>query len=177
MIKHIWPVYFLFIFILGLTACQNGEQAKPPKLDPKEVQDHLAKIHKQNIKVEDRQIDDYLERRGWKFNRTKSGLRYKIYKEGIGIKPQEGQRVKLEYTLNLIRGDVVYDSKKDGPKIFVVGEGDEPTGLHEVVQLMRVGSRAKVILPSYLAYGLIGDEHKIPPSATLFYDLYLVEVH
>jgi FKBP-type peptidyl-prolyl cis-trans isomerase len=177
MIKHNWFIYFLLMFGLSFTACRNNQKQQVPKLDPKEVQDHLAEIHKKNIKVEDRQIDDYLERRGWHFKRTKSGLRYKIYKEGIGMKPQEGQTVKLEYTLNLIRGDVVYDFKKDGPKVFVIGEGDEPSGLHEVVQLMRVGSRAKVILPSYLAYGLIGDENKIPPSATLFYDLYLVEVH
>ena len=59
---------------------------------------------------------------------------------------------------------------------FVIGEGDEPSGLHEMVKLMRVGAKAKVIIPSYLAYGLVGDDNKIPPSATLFYDLYLVEV-
>ena len=171
-------MFFATFSFFALVSC-NEPQEKPHrlKLNPKEVSDDLAKVHKRNIAIEDQQIDDYLERRGWDFIRTKSGLRYRIYQDGVGLHPKDGQRVVLEYTVNLIRGNVIYDSKKDGPKVFVIGEGDEPTGLHEAVKLMRVGGRAKLILPSYLAYGLIGDENKVPPSATLFYDLYLKEVH
>jgi len=173
--------FFAFVMIfsmLFIIACGGGDKpVKPLQLDPKKVEEKLAEVHKRNIKIEDRQIDDYLERRGWDFIRTKSGLRYKIYKQGIGMKPKPGQTVVLDYTVNLIRGDLVYDSKKDGKKIFVIGEGDEPSGLQEAVQLMEVGARAKVILPSYLAYGAVGDEKKIPPRATLFYDLYLKEIH
>ncbi len=176
MIKKIVSLSFI-VLLLILIACDNDVNQTPLQLDPKKVENKLAEVHKKNIKVEDQQIDDYLERRNWDFVRTKSGLRYKIYDEGIGIKPKERQGVVLEYTLNLIRGDIVYDSKTDGLKLFVIGTGDEPTGLHEIVQLMQVGAKAKVILPSYLAYGVIGDEKKIPPRATLFYDLYLKEVH
>ncbi len=176
MIKKIVSLSFI-VLLLMLIACDNDVNQTPLQLDPKKVENKLAEVHKKNIKVEDQQIDDYLERRNWDFVRTKSGLRYKIYDEGIGIKPKERQGVVLEYTLNLIRGDIVYDSKTDGLKLFVIGTGDEPTGLHEIVQLMQVGAKAKVILPSYLAYGVIGDEKKIPPRATLFYDLYLKEVH
>ena len=169
------PIAFLLIAFLFFS-CNDDDKKQPIQLDPAKVKETLAGVHKRNIKVEDRQIDDYLERRGWDFERTKSGLRYKIYKKGVGIRPVDGQKVKLEYTLNLIRGEIIYNSKNDGPLEFVLGEGDEPTGLHEMVKLMRVGSRAKVIIPSYLAYGLVGDENKIPPNASLFYDLYLVEV-
>ena len=167
----------LLISIFMLYSCDDDQIKKKKKaLNPKEVSNALADVHRRNIKIEDQQIDDYLQRRGWDFTRAKSGLRYKIYKEGIGLYPKEGQRVVLEYTISLIRGDIVYDSKKDGDKTFVIGKGDEPTGLQEAVQLMKVGARAKLILPSYLAYGLIGDENRIPASATLFYDLYIKEV-
>jgi len=167
----------LLISIFTLYSCDDNQIKKKKKaLNPKEVSNVLADVHRRNIKIEDQQIDDYLQRRDWDFTRTKSGLRYKIYKEGIGLYPKESQRVVLEYTISLIRGDIVYDSKKDGDKTFIIGQGDEPTGLQEAVQLMRVGARAKLILPSYLAYGLIGDENRIPASATLFYDLYLKEV-
>jgi len=178
MIKKIFLVFALMGLILAISSCD--EDAKKPvkkKLNAKEVSDNLALVHKRNIRIEDQQIDDYLERRGWDFIRTKSGLRYLIYKEGIGLRPEDGQNVVLEYTVNLIRGDVIYDSKKDGDKKFTVGQGDEPRGLQEAVKLMRVGARAKLILPSYLAYGLIGDENKVPPNATLFYDLYLKNIH
>jgi len=178
MIRKNWIVLALIVSLMFSIGCGDPKKnGKPFQLDPKKVENTLAELHKKNIKIEDQQIDDYLNRRGWDFTRTKSGLRYKIYKEGIGLKPKEGQGVVLEYQLNLIRGELIYDSKKDGVKMFTVGEADEPTGLQEVVQLMEVGSRAKVILPSYLAYGAVGDENKIPPRATLFYDLYLKEIH
>ena len=171
-------IFLILITTFAISSCGGEDSIHQQKqLDPKEVSNSLAKVHKRNIKIEDQQIDDYLARRSWDFTRTKSGLRYKIYKQGIGLQPKEGQRVVLEYTINLIRGDVVYDSKKDGLKIFIVGKGDEPSGLQEAVQYMKMGGRAKLILPSYLAYGLIGDEKNIPASATLFYDLYLKQVN
>ena len=171
-------ILILLITVLSFTSCFDDKPQKKVKhLNPKEVSNNLAKVHKRNIRIEDQQIDDYLQRRSWDFIRTKSGLRYRIYQEGVGLRPKDGQRVVLEYTVNLIRGDVIYDSKKDGVKTFIIAQGDEPTGLHEAVKLMKVGARAKLILPSYLAYGLIGDENRVPASATLFYDLYLKEVH
>ena len=178
MIRKSVTILVLFTFALLVSSCDNEIDKKQRKrLNPKEVTNNLAIVHKRNIRIEDQQIDDYLERREWDFIRTKSGLRYNIYQEGVGLHPQDGQGVVLEYTINLIRGDVIYDSKNDGVKLFIVGEGEEPTGLQEAVMLMKVGSRAKLILPSYLAYGLIGDENKVPANATLFYDLYLKEVH
>jgi len=177
MTKIRFTLNLLFVIGFVLFSCNdNTVNQKEKTLNPKEVSNALAEVHRRNIKIEDQQIDDYLQRRNWEFTRTESGLRYKIYKKGIGLYPKEGQKVVLEYTINLIRGDVVYDSKKDGDKVFIIGQGDEPTGLQEVVQLMRVGARAKVILPSYLAYGLIGDENRIPSNASLFYDIYLKEV-
>ena len=178
MIRNSYSLIIFFVLISTLSSCWNEETPQGRrKFDPKEVTNGLVEVHKRNIKIEDQQIDDYLARRNWVFIRTNSGLRYKIYEEGIGLRPESGQRVVMEYSINLIRGKVVYDSKKDGLKTFIVGSGDEPTGLQEAVKLMKVGSRAKLILPSYLAYGFIGDEKSIPPNATLFYDLYLREVH
>jgi FKBP-type peptidyl-prolyl cis-trans isomerase len=49
-------------------------------------------------------------------------------------------------------------------------------GLHEAIQYLRVGDKAKIILPSYLAHGLTGDSDKIPPMASVLYDIELVEI-
>ena len=48
--------------------------------------------------------------------------------------------------------------------------------MHEGVKYMHVGDKAVIILPSHLAYGLVGDEHKIPPHASLLYELELLSV-
>jgi len=57
-----------------------------------------------------------------------------------------------------------------------VDKSSVETGLHEGVKLMHVGEKATMILPSHLAYGLIGDEKRIPPRASVLYELELLSV-
>ena len=73
-------------------------------------------------------------------------------------------------------GRVCYSSDSLGPKEFVVGADNVETGLHEGIQYLHVGDRATLILPSHLAHGLIGDESKIPPKASVIYELELLSV-
>jgi FKBP-type peptidyl-prolyl cis-trans isomerase len=56
-----------------------------------------------------------------------------------------------------------------------VGRDNVESGLHEAIQLMRKGDRAKFDLPSFRAFGLTG-EGKIPMNASVVYDIYLVEI-
>ncbi len=167
---------FILIFVLLSAACKDDVKTKHKSIDKKKVEEAFVKINKAYIKVEDQQIDDYLNRRNWNFIRTKSGLRYLIYKKGVGREIKSGDVVTIEYSISLIRGEEIYSSKKLGDKTFQVDKSDEPSGLHQVIKLLRVGDRAKVVMPSYLAYGLIGDENKIPSKATLFYDIYVKKV-
>lgn len=167
----------LFILSVLFVGCDDNKITHKRNIDKSKVDKAFIKINKAYIKVEDQQIDDYLNRRNWNFTRTKSGLRYLIYKKGVGRKIKSGDIVTIEYTINLIRGEEVYSSKSLGDKTFKVDESDEPSGLHQAIKLMKVGDRAKVVIPSYLAYGLMGDDKKIPAKATLFYDIYVKKVH
>jgi len=168
--------YILLVFGLFIASCDDSETKEKNKIDKDILEEVLVQINKSNIAVEDRQIDDYLERRNWDFERTSTGLRYYVYQSGAGHQPYSGVSVVLEYEVSLIRGEVLYSSKTLGPKIFVVDKAEEPSGLQEAVKLLKVGDKAKIVVPSYLAYGLLGDDDKIPPKATLFYDVYLREI-
>lgn len=145
-------------------------------VNPEKLVEPLQKFNQEMISVEDQQIDDYLVRRNWKMNRSKSGLRWIVYKEGAGMTPQVGQIVELKYVIRLIRGDEVYNSEKDGVKKFRVDQSEEIAGLHELVQYLKVGDKCQAVIPSYLAYGLIGDEKRIPKKATLFFDVQLMKI-
>lgn len=163
--------------VLFAFSCENEEKnARKLKISKADIEESIEEINKENIEIEDRQIDDYLERRSWEFNQTKTGLRYNIYSEGYGISPEKGDVVVLEYSVSLIRGEEIYNSENDGNKIFKIGKSDEPSGLHEAALLLKTGAKAKVILPSYLGYGVTGDDAEIPMNATLIYDLHLIEV-
>ena len=108
---------------------------------------------------------------------TGSGLRYAIYHHGKGEKAEPGKIAVLKYNVKLINGDEIYNSARDGLKSFLIGKGGVESGLEEGILLLRVGDRAKFIIPSHLGFGLLGDQGQVPPKSTLIYDLELVALN
>jgi FKBP-type peptidyl-prolyl cis-trans isomerase len=90
---------------------------------------------------------------------------------------ETGKIAVLRYSVWLITGDEIYNSDRDGLKEFMIGRGGVESGLGEGILLLRVGDRAKFIIPSHLGFGLLGDQDKVPPKSTLIYDLELVSLH
>ena len=54
---------------------------------------------------------------------------------------------------------------------------NEESGLHEALQLMKKNEKARLIVPSYLAHGLLGDSEQIPPQAILLIDVELLSIN
>jgi len=100
-----------------------------------------------------------------------------IYHGGDGPKAEPGMLARVSYTLRLITGDVVYTSGEGGPMEFLIGKGGVESGLEEAILLLRAGDKAKIVIPSHLGFGLAGDDHKIPPKATLIYDIELLSIN
>ncbi|HNX43138.1 MAG TPA: FKBP-type peptidyl-prolyl cis-trans isomerase [Bacteroidales bacterium] len=172
MMKKIYFLAFLFL----LSGCGQKEGNRPEKSDAADLNETLIKANKQVVLSEDQQIDDLLERYGWNMTETGTGLRYLIYKRGNGPSAQKGQQATIRYNLRLISGDIVYSSDDLGPKQFTIGSGGVESGLEEAILLMHLGDQAKVVIPSYLAFGLIGDQDRIPPKSTLIYDIELIKL-
>ncbi|CCG99312.1 Peptidylprolyl isomerase [Fibrella aestuarina BUZ 2] len=106
---------------------------------------------------------------------TASGLQYKIEKEGTGPKPTATDRVKVHYTGTLLDGKVFDSSVQRGePAEFGVTEVIK--GWTEVLQLMPVGSKWKVFIPSDIAYGDRGAGSDIGPGSTLVFDIELLDI-
>jgi FKBP-type peptidyl-prolyl cis-trans isomerase len=106
---------------------------------------------------------------------TESGLQYQIIKEGTGKKPLASDTVKVDYVGKLLDG-TTFDSsiERKQPAVFQVG--GVISGWAEAVQLMPVGSKYKVWIPSKLAYGEQGAGGKIGPNATLEFEIDLLSI-
>ncbi|MBT8259175.1 MAG: peptidylprolyl isomerase [Bacteroidia bacterium] len=111
------------------------------------------------------------------FEKTESGLRYQIIQEGDGIKAEKGQTVSVHYKGQLTDG-TVFDSsyKRNQPLDFPLGVGQVIPGWDEGIGLLKVGDKARFVIPSDLAYGNQGAGGVIPPNATLIFDVELVKV-
>ena len=142
----------------------------------KEIEESLVEVNKKLVKSEDEQIKDFIDRYGWKMKKTGTGLRYMIYKSGSGPLATIGQVAKVNFTVRLLNGETCYSSDTKGPKEFQIGQGGVESGLEEGILLLKKGDRVKFIIPSHLAFGLLGDTDKIPAKAALVYDIELVEL-
>lgn len=104
-----------------------------------------------------------------------SGLQYKILKAGTGSKPTANQTVKVNYRGTLIDGREFDSSEKNGgPVEFPVGQVIK--GWVEGIQLMPVGSKWRLFIPSDLAYGPNGQGQLIGPNAVLIFEVELLSI-
>ncbi len=104
-----------------------------------------------------------------------SGLQYKVITEGKGEKPKASDTVSTHYRGRLING-TEFDSsyKRSQPMEFAVG-GVIP-GWTEALQLMKVGSKWELYIPSNLAYGERGSPPNIGPDSTLIFEIELLSI-
>ena len=144
--------------------------------EKQEKEDPYLKWNQVNVEREDEDIDFFLRRYGWEMQKTGTGLRYQCVKEGQGSHPQAEQVVTLKYTTFLLTGDTVYTSDRDGLKRFKVDKSDEIAGLNEAVKMMRKGEKARLVIPSFLAYGVAGDGERIRGKVTLAMYVELVDI-
>lgn len=111
------------------------------------------------------------------FDKTDSGLRYKIIQKGSGSKAEKGKTVSVHYEGALANGQVFDSSyKRNQPIDFTLGVGQVIPGWDEGIGLLQVGDKARFVIPSHLAYGSTGAGGVIPPNATLIFDVELMGV-
>lgn len=126
---------------------------------------------------EKRKQQELLDKVAAGYDETPSGLRYKILQEGDGKKATKGAMVSVHYKGQLLDG-TVFDSsyKRKQPIDFAIGVGQVIAGWDEGIQLLKVGDKARLVIPSNLAYGERGAGGVIPPNATLIFDVELMNV-
>lgn len=172
--RMVWSATPLAVFLF-LFACE-GEAPPEQSSDGGDMREAMIGTNKILLEIENQDIIDFINRYGWETRETGSGLRYYIYRQGNGPRARSGQTAVINYSVRLLTGDLVYSSEENGPRRFRIGRGGVESGLEEGIVLLRVGDRAKFILPAHLAHGLPGDGERIPQRAAIIYDVELIEL-
>ena len=136
-------------------------------------------------------IDAYLNKNNIQAETTESGMRYVILEEGEGPQPQAGDNVQVHYTGNVLEGDFfdsshedkakeygLYDSRRPyGPFEFILGTGNVIHGWDEGIALLKEGSKARLYIPSPMAYGENQRSEVIVANAILEFEVELVGIN
>ncbi|MBC7921314.1 MAG: FKBP-type peptidyl-prolyl cis-trans isomerase [Ferruginibacter sp.] len=104
-----------------------------------------------------------------------SGLQYQVLKEGTGAMPKATDKVTAHYRGTLVDG-TVFDSSYDRNQPLAIGVSEVVPGWTEALQLMKVGAKWKLFVPSELAYGERGSPPIIAPNSALIFEMELLSI-
>ncbi|MDQ3190701.1 MAG: FKBP-type peptidyl-prolyl cis-trans isomerase [Bacteroidota bacterium] len=170
-------ILLFFVLAVALSDCSDNSTIKDKnKFTEAEYKEKLIAANKNLIKKDDEKIEKYIKENKIPMQESGTGLRYSISGQGTGERAHTGQYALLNYKLTLLDGTFCYSSEEKGPEEFLIGQDNVESGLHEGITYMKVGEKARFILPPHLAHGLLGDENKIPSRATLVYDVELLSL-
>jgi FKBP-type peptidyl-prolyl cis-trans isomerase len=171
-----------------ITGIEDAYKGATPVLTPQEMQavqkEFAAKMQAQQMaKMEEMKAKNkaaggaFLEENKKKEGVviTESGLQYQVIQKGEGENAKASDTVKVEYTGSLINGTEFDSTAKHGePALFQVGQVIK--GWSEALQLMNVGSKLHLVIPSELAYGETGAAPMIEPNSVLVFDVELLSI-
>ena len=165
-------------FVKGLKDVLGGAEPEISYDEAKQViNDYFMNLQKERLELNKKAGEEFLN-----INKGKagvvtlpSGLQYQVLKQGEGAKPAASDKVKCHYHGTLING-TVFDSSVQRGEPAVFGVSQVIPGRVEALQLMPVGSKWRLFIPSDLAYGEHGAGDAIEPNSALVFDVELLDI-
>ena len=165
-------------FVKGLKDILGGQTPEISYDEAKQViNDYFMKLQKEKFEINKKAGEEFLN-----INKGKagvvtlpSGLQYQVLQKGEGPKPTASDKVKCHYHGALING-TVFDSSVQRGEPAVFGVSQVIPGWVEALQLMPVGSKWRLFIPSDLAYGEHGAGEAIEPNSALVFDVELLDI-
>ena len=160
--------------IESLEIIREGDEAK--KWNAIEAFRTFEGSREKRIADAKKHADEAMEKLAAGFEKTESGLRYKIIQKGNGKQAEKGKTVSVHYKGTLENGKEFDSSYGRKPIDFPLGKGNVIEGWDEGIALLQVGDKARFVIPSHLGYGSRGAGGVIPADATLIFDVELMDV-
>ncbi|WP_329905569.1 FKBP-type peptidyl-prolyl cis-trans isomerase [Porphyromonas pogonae] len=141
------------------------------------INNFFMELQKKAMELNEQAGEEFLKINGLKKGVTTlpSGVQYEVVTMGTGNKPTLKDTVRCHYHGTLING-VVFDSSMDRGEPAEFPVSGVIAGWTEVLQMMPVGSKWKVTIPSKLAYGERGAGQMIQPNSTLIFIIELLDI-
>ncbi len=166
-------VSFCFVVLFSYS-CE--EKKKPVTVDVEKLKEQMVEANRRLVKSESLMIDSFISKNGYKMETTGTGLRFASMKSGKGSKAEVGDTLMISYQIRLLNGTLCEESKPDQPLVLIIGQNKHTKGFEEAILKMNEQETARIVVPSYLAYGMQGDGNLIPAASPLHCVLTLIDI-
>ncbi|MDR0229516.1 MAG: gliding motility-associated peptidyl-prolyl isomerase GldI [Flavobacteriaceae bacterium] len=175
--KYIVLAVFSAIFFV---ACQQKEEAQKPISQSKEnVIKNSVTRNKEVITNEETLIANYVKKsKDVEFNNSQLGFQYAYINRRVkdSIRPTLGDTVRYTYEISNLTDSIIYTQKEIGNLTYEVDKQDVLPILRNGLKMMKAKETIKVITPSALAYGYLGDQNKIAKNQPLIFTITLESI-
>jgi len=170
------------IFFLGLLllfSCKEQEARRPVVQKTATILSETLDQKKKLVALENSIIENFIEQDSTKhYNVATNGFWYTYItqKPTETRTPKVDDEVEISYDITDLNGDVFYSKIELGIKKYRIDKEDFIPALQEGLKLMKIGETITFVIPSYRAFGLVGDENKIGMNQTIKSTVTLISI-
>lgn len=170
---------FLLLSFLIFFSCKEKEARRPVTQRTATLLSETLDQKKKLVALENAAISNYIAQDSLTdYKVASNGFWYTyITQNQLEVDtPKKGDEVEISYNITDLNGTVFYSKEALGIKKYVVDKEDFITGLQDGIKLMKPGETITFVIPSYRAFGLIGDQNKIGVNQTIKSTVTLISI-
>lgn len=165
------------MMLIGLEACHKTKPQIPTnRIDKNQLKEKMLVYNKLCLQEENKEITNYITDKQLQMEHSPLGFWYSINQKGDGPFIKKTQTVSISYSLELLNGTICEQSSKNQTKKFVVGAAQVEKGLDIAMPLFQKNTSATLIIPSYLAHGVKGDQKCIGSRMPILYHIKVINI-
>tara|TARA_R110000787_G_scaffold11253_9_gene37596 strand:+ start:720 stop:1256 length:537 start_codon:yes stop_codon:yes gene_type:complete len=169
----------VFLIFLGFVSCSKQEARRPITASKTYTLAATAESLKKINKIEEAKIENYIKRDSLhSYTRSPNGFWYRYITKinNEAITPQKDDIVEIQHDFVDLNNQTIYSKEQIGIKEYKVDKEDFILGLQMGIKMMKAGETIKFLIPSYNAFGIIGDENKIGINQSIISTLTLLNI-
>tara|TARA_R110001632_G_scaffold66891_4_gene157353 strand:+ start:17193 stop:17726 length:534 start_codon:yes stop_codon:yes gene_type:complete len=171
---------FIFLILIGLTSCSEQEARRPVTASKTYTLAATTESLKKINNLEEAKIENYILKDSLNnYIRSSNGFWYQYITkiDEDTTKPKKGDVVELQYDFVDLNDQIIYSKDQIGTKKYKVDKEDFIPALQMAIKMMKVGETVKFIIPSYNAFGVVGDQNKIGINQSIISRVTLININ
>tara|TARA_B110000003_G_scaffold276509_1_gene323422 strand:- start:14178 stop:14708 length:531 start_codon:yes stop_codon:yes gene_type:complete len=169
-----------FIFLMTLVSCKNQDARRPITVSKTYTLASTVNFFREINKVEERKIENYIKKDSlFDYNKSPNGFWYQYITkiDSDSNTPKKGDLVEISYEILDLNNRILYSKETIGIREYIIDKEDFILALQIGVKLMKEGETIKFIIPSFNAFGVLGDENKIGMNTSIIITLTLININ